>query len=121
MATPGIQAERTASARTVSWAHDNLSLSYREIGAVLDVDERTVRRWQKAETTPRGEHRDRLESLRELRHLLGEVFSTPAEAQEWLHSSVPAFRGRSPISLIRAGRTEEVIQVLATIESGAYI
>lgn len=113
--------EAAAASETVAWAHDDLSLGYREIGVALEANERTVRRWAGREIAPRGHHREKLESLRELRHLLRTVFPHEAERRGWLHASVPAFRGRTPISLIRAGRVEKVVEVLATIESGAYL
>jgi uncharacterized protein (DUF2384 family) len=116
-----VEREKAAASETVTWAHDDLRLAYGEIGLAVEADERTVRRWQSREVAPRGRHRARLEDLRELRHLLRAVFATPADADEWLHSSVPAFRGRTPISLIRRGQVEKVIDALATMESGAYL
>ena len=80
-----------------------------------------MRRWHGREVAPRGRHRDKLEELRELRHLLAVVFESGAEADAWLRSSVPAFRGRTPISLVRQGRLETVIDVLATMEAGAFL
>jgi uncharacterized protein (DUF2384 family) len=116
-----IDLQKRAAAETVSWAHDDLALAYSEIGRALRADERTVRRWRSREVAPRGEHRERLEELRELRHLLLAVFATWSEAGEWLHTSLPAFRGRTPISVIRQGRIGPVIELLATIEAGAYL
>ena len=109
------------AAETIAWAHAQLALAYSEIGAAVDADERTVRRWEGREVAPQARHQEKLESLQELRHLLGVVFETKAEADEWMHSSVPAFRGRSPQAMIRRGKLQEVIDVLATIESGAFL
>jgi hypothetical protein len=58
--------------------------------------------------------------MRELRFLLETVFPDPEARVEWLHSSVPAIRGRTPISAIRRGQVDDVIGVLAGIESGAF-
>jgi hypothetical protein len=113
--------EKQAAAEAVAWAHEALALGYGEIGAAVEADERTVRRWEAREVLPRGRHRARLEELRELRHLLAAVFERKAEADAWLHASVPAFRGRTPISLVRQGRLETVIDVLATMEAGAFL
>jgi ribosome-binding protein aMBF1 (putative translation factor) len=113
--------ERNAGAEAVGWARAELNLAYTEIGHAVEADERTVRRWAGREISPRGRHREKLEELRELRHLLNEVFDSPEQADEWLHSSVRAFRGRTPLALIRAGKVQEVNGVLATIESGAYL
>jgi putative toxin-antitoxin system antitoxin component (TIGR02293 family) len=116
-----VQTERRAAADVIDWAHSALALNYGEIGVALKTTERTVRRWRTCKFTPRGAARDRLETLRELRHLLTAVFGTEAAAAEWLHSSVPALRGRTPASLLRTGAIESVIELLATIESGAYV
>lgn len=113
--------EKRAAAEAVAWAHDTLELGYSEIGMAVEADERTVRRWEGRKVVPRGRHREKLEQLRELRHLLRAVFESKPEADEWLHTSVPAFRGRTPISLIRQGRLEAVIDVLATMEAGAFL
>ena len=118
--TPG-QTERRAAADVINWAHSALDLNYGEIGVALQTTERTVRRWRSCQFTPRGPALDRLETLRELRHLLTAVFGTESAASEWLHSSVPVLRGRTPASLLRSGRIESVIEILATMESGAYV
>lgn len=116
-----IELERAAASEAIAWAHEDLDLAYREIGLAVEADERTVRRWVGREVSPRGRHRAKLEEFRELRHLLRVVFESEEEAHGWLHSSVPAFRGRSPISLIREGKIQRVVEALATMESGAYL
>jgi uncharacterized protein (DUF2384 family) len=113
--------EKRAASDAIGWAHESLDLGYQDIGRAVDADERTVRRWQGREVVPRGRHREKLEQLRELRHLLGVVFEEQANADAWLHVSVPAFRGRTPISLIRSGKLDAVIDVLATMEAGAFV
>jgi uncharacterized protein (DUF2384 family) len=115
-----MEREKKAVAATIAWAHDDLSLAYGEIGLAVEADERTVRRWHGMETAPRGSHREKLESFRELRHLLETVFESQLEAEDWLHSSVPALRGRTPISAVRRGHVDAVVGILATMESGAY-
>lgn len=115
------QLEKIATAEAVAWAHETLDLGYSEIGVAVEADERTVRRWQDCEVRPRAQHRAKLEQLRELRHLLKEVFDLQAEADAWLRSSVRAFRGRTPMSLIRQGKLDLIIEVLATMESGALV
>lgn len=116
-----VEIEKAATSEAISWAHSELALGIREIGMVVEADERTVRRWKGREVVPRGHHREKIEQIRELRHLLEEVFENKAEAREWLLSSVRAFRGRTPISLLRQGKIDSVITVLATVESGAYL
>lgn len=98
----------------------NLDLSYTEIGDVVGVDRRTIYRWRSRESLPSPEHRKRLESVRELLFLLEKVFGDLDQALEWLYRPVPMLRGRTPISRLREGRIDEVLGVLAGLESGAY-
>ena len=109
------------AADTVAWAHDTLALSFEEIGAVVEADERTVRRWRGAEVAPRVRHQASLAALVDLRHVLSEVFERQADATEWLHTPIKAFRGHPPIEMIRRGRIKDVVEVLATMESGAFV
>ena len=63
-----------------------------------------------------------IERLHELRQLLTGVFGDDATAaQEWLHRPVAALRGQTPMSLISTGQVDDVIGVLASIESGAFM
>ena len=109
------------AASTVAWANEALSLTFEEIGAVVAADERTVRRWRGSEVAPRARHQASLEAFVDLRHLLGEVFERSQDATEWLHTPLRALRGHTPLSRIRQGRLQEVVDVLATMESGAFL
>ena len=108
------------AAGVVAWAREVLELTYPEIGSALAVNRRTVMRWAQSEHAPSLEHLSKLEELSELRHLLETVFPDPEACLEWLHSPVPALRGRTPISFIREGELEEVVGVLAGVEAGAF-
>jgi uncharacterized protein (DUF2384 family) len=113
--------EAATASETVAWAHDGLDLAYREIGHAVQADERTVRRWAGREIAPRGRHRRKLAELRELRHLLGVLFASDAEIRSWLHTPLRALHGRTPIAQVRAGGTGAVVEILATVEAGAYL
>jgi hypothetical protein len=62
-----------------------------------------------------------LQALGERGHLLLTEAESKAEADEWVQTPAPAFWGRTPISLIRGGRLDHVVEVLATMESGAFL
>ena len=49
------------------------------------------------------------------------VHGTSQAAAEWMRTSVPALRGRTPGSLFREGKVSKLIELLATMESGAFI
>lgn len=118
MATAAVEVRSLEDALT--WAHDEIGLTYDQIGSVLEVSERTLRRWRSHDHAPRARQRELIEDLRELRHVLADVFPDPALRQQWLHSPEPMLRGRTPISSLRAGRVARVVEVLATLESGAF-
>lgn len=114
--------ELKIATRAVEWARETLGLTNAEVGVVLGASERTVIRWSQQAHPPRREHRDRIEKLNELRHLLSSVFGDDGDAlREWLHEPVPALRGRAPLSLVAKGELDDVIGMLAGLESGAFI
>ena len=113
-----LQAQLAAS--VVAWAREILELTYPEIGDALDVNRRTVMRWAHSEHTPSLEHLAKLEHLSELRHLLDTVFSNSEACMRWLHTPVPALRGRTPMAFIRSGDVKQVIGLLAGLEAGAF-
>ncbi len=106
---------------TIGWANEHLDLSYSDISRFLGVDRRTVFRWRHGEHAPARGQRQRIEKLRELRYLLERIFPDDDEALEWLHSSVPMLRGRSPYAEIQQGNLDGVVAVLAALESGAFV
>lgn len=110
---------RTAST-TVRRAYERLDLNWTEIGESVGATGKTVVRWRDREHAPSREHRRQLEKLQELLYLVDELFDTPAEAREWFYSPVPMLRGRTPVSLLVDGEIDQVLSVLAGLESGAY-
>ncbi|GJG89731.1 hypothetical protein tb265_49120 [Gemmatimonadetes bacterium T265] len=115
------QHDTKVAAATVAWANETLALTFGEIGAVVDADERTVRRWRGSEVAPRTRHQASLEALVDLRHLLEQVFETPAAAAAWLETPLRGLGGHTPLARVRRGRLQEVVDVLATMESGAFV
>lgn len=118
--------ELKVATRAIEWARTALGLSYAEIGDAIGASERTVIRWAQQSHPPRREHREQIEKLNELRQLLTTIFGDSAGdnatvAQEWLHEPVPMLRGRTPMSLIVKGQIDDVLGVLAGLESGAFI
>jgi uncharacterized protein (DUF2384 family) len=114
------EAEVRAIDETLSWIHDEIGLTYDQIGGILEVSERTLRRWRHMDNAPQPRQKERIEGLRELQHLLAEVFPERGGREQWLHSPSRLLRGRSPISLLRGGQVSRVIGALATLESGAF-
>ena len=110
----------THAQRTVKWATSVLELGVDEVAAAVGASRRTVHRWQGAEAPPSPDHRMRLEELQQLRQLLGEVFLSPAVVLEWFHTPVPSFGGKSPHLVLTEGRVGRLVELLASIRSGAH-
>ena len=115
------QHDTKLAAATVAWANETLALTFGEIGAVVAADERTVRRWRGSEVAPRARHQASLEALIDLRHLLEAVFPNRDAATGWLETPLRGLGGHTPLSRLRRGRLQEVVDVLATMESGAFV
>lgn len=109
-----------STGETIGWVRDTLDLTYEDIGRTVGASRRSVSRWVRREAAPSRQHRQRMEQLRVLRHLVQDLFEDEEEALEWFHSSVPMLRGRTPISLLEEGEIDEVLGVLAGLESGAH-
>jgi uncharacterized protein (DUF2384 family) len=114
--------EAKSTAELVAWIRAFLGLTYSELGLLAGATTRTAQRWGDAKelTLPSGEHRAKLEQLREFKRLLGSTFPNETVALEWLHRDVPLLQGHRPIDLVRRGELRPVIEVLAGAHAGAF-
>jgi transcriptional regulator with XRE-family HTH domain len=113
--------EAAATNEVLDWLHEALGLTWPEVARALGADRRTIDRWRRGRGAPNAEHRHSLADIHDLRQLLGLVFPDDDSSQDWLHDPVPFFHGDAPISLIRGGRIDDVVGVLAGAYSGAFI
>jgi putative toxin-antitoxin system antitoxin component (TIGR02293 family) len=114
------QLEREAARKTIEEVHDTFGLKYVDLASALDVDRRTLLRYRKEKSAPSPKVRERMELLREISHLLEEMFATEEAGLTWLYRPVPLLRRRRPIDLIRRGQLGEVLSVLASLYAGTY-
>jgi uncharacterized protein (DUF2384 family) len=112
--------ERETAQKTIEDTHGSFGLKYVDIASALDVDRRTLLRYRKLKNTPVPEVRDRLEALRQIAFLIDELFSHREDGLAWLYQAVPQLQGRRPIDLIRKGKLDEVLSILAGLYSGAH-
>jgi DNA-binding transcriptional regulator YiaG len=113
--------ESKAAAQTIVWARTALGLSYAELAGATGASERTVIRWAQQRHPPRQQHRNRIEKLNVLRQLLAATFGEgTTTVQEWSHEPLARLGGRTPLSLLIRGDVDQVIGVLAGLESGAF-
>jgi len=92
-----------------------------DIAAALQVDRGALQRYRTGEIQPTVQVRNSIADLRELSILLEEIFLDEPDAMRWLNRPVPLLNDRRPIDLVRSGRLHEVITVLATYHSGAFL
>jgi uncharacterized protein (DUF2384 family) len=112
--------ERETARKTIEDARETFGLNYEDIASALDVTRRMLLRYRKEKNTPSPKVRDRLEALRQISYLLGEVFTSREDGLMWLYTPVPLLQGRRPIDLMRKGELDEVLSVLAGHYSGAF-
>jgi len=105
----------------LGWVARELELTDPELGRALGVDRKTISRWRKRESAPAPEQRRRMEKLTQLKWFLETAFRTPELGKRWLHQSVPALKGRMPITVLTDGDIDSVLGVLATHTAGAHV
>jgi len=110
------EAQKTLNKYKEEYGWDNA-----DIAAALQVDRRTVQRYSSGDSYPTRRVRTNIAALREISILLDEIFSDQADSIRWLNTTVSLLKGRRPIDLIQKGKLDEVISVLATFQSGAYL
>jgi putative toxin-antitoxin system antitoxin component (TIGR02293 family) len=112
--------EKKVAKNTIEDACESLGLNYAELAAALGVDRRTLLRYRKQKSVPSARVRARMEKIREIEHLLDEIFGDHDAALEWLYSPAPILQMNRGIDLIRRGDREKVLSVLVGLHSGAY-
>ena len=110
---------------TLAWFHA-LWLTWEEIAEALDTSSRSIQRWREHETSPARESLKAVERLDELRFWLCKVFDTEVpeedgEMIEWLHTRLEDLHGKTPREALLAGNVELLIEMLASVHTGAFI
>jgi transcriptional regulator with XRE-family HTH domain len=98
---------------------DDGGLQGKDIANIVDVSPATVSRWSSGKATPDLKTQTMIAELRYVVDRLGD-FYTPDETRIWLHTSHPMLSGERAIDLINAGRTEEVLALIESLDAGAY-
>ncbi|MDA2921127.1 MbcA/ParS/Xre antitoxin family protein [Desulfobacterota bacterium AH_259_B03_O07] len=112
--------EKRVAGQTIENAQKAFGLKYVELASALGVDRRTLLRYRRNLSVPSEKVRARMGKIREIRHLMEEVFKGSEAQLEWLYSPVPLLRGQRPIDLMRKGKLDEVLSVLAGLYSGSF-
>ena len=106
--------------KILDYLRDDGGLQGKDIANIVEVSPATVSRWSSGKTTPDLKTQTVIAELRYVVDRLAD-FYTPEEMRLWLHTSHPMLKGERAIDLINAGRTEEVLAVIESLDTGAYI
>jgi len=109
----------TAVRRILDHLRADGGLQGKDIANIVSVSPATVSRWSSGQATPDLKTQTVIAELRYVVDRLGD-FYTPDETRLWLHASHPMLKGARAIDLIYAGRTEEVLGVIESLDAGAY-
>ncbi len=110
---------QSAVARILRTLHDEGGLQGKDIANMMDVSPATVSRWSSGKAVPDLKTQTRMAELRYVVDRLAEFYSAD-EARLWLHAPHPMLDGARAIDRINAGRTEDVLAAIESLESGAY-
>ena len=91
-----------------------------DIANITSVSTATVSRWSHGKATPQP--RTQL-ILLDLHYIVGRLreYYKSDEIRMWLYARHPQLGGERAIDIINEGRSEEVLQILDRLDSGAYI
>lgn len=91
-----------------------------DVANVLNTRPETVSRWKQGKAFPHASTERQLIDLEWIVEQLAD-FYTPQEARLWLFSRQKLLDGKTPVELIAASQTEQVLGVIRRLREGAYI
>jgi uncharacterized protein (DUF2384 family) len=111
----------TAIARKLGSIREKSALNSADIAAVTGAQPETVSEWNLSRAAPRPAAQRRLLDLEYIVDLLSDLYEQPDEIRLWLFSRQKLLDGRTPLDLIRDGKTEEVIGVVDQLRDGVFV
>lgn len=109
----------TAVSRILDRLRDDGGLQGKDIANIVAVSPATVSRWSSGKAAPDLRTQTVIAELRYVVDCLND-FYTPDEIRLWLHTSHPMLKGARAIDLINEGRTQEVLAVIESLDTGAF-
>jgi transcriptional regulator with XRE-family HTH domain len=113
-------ASKNLAENTIAYFHQELGLSYEDIGKTIGVSRQTVNRWRNRNRTPSRDNYNRLEKMSRLQFLLDELFELDSREERFLSTPSDDLEGHTPLYMIREGDIEPVIELLSNMASGTY-
>lgn len=90
-----------------------------DVANIAAVSPATVSRWSSGSASPHPKTQLLISDLRYLVDRLAEFYD-PDETRIWLYSKHRLLNGERAIDLIHAGRADEVLAVIESLDQGAY-
>jgi uncharacterized protein (DUF2384 family) len=90
-----------------------------DVANIAAVSPATVSRWTSGKALPHPKTQLVISDLRYVIDRLAEFYA-PDETRMWLYSRHRLLDGKRPIDLIQAGRAEEVLGVIESLDQGTY-
>lgn len=90
-----------------------------DVANIAAVSPATVSRWTSGSASPHPKTQLLISDLRYLVDRLAEFYD-PDETRIWLYSKHRLLNGERAIDLIHAGRADEVLAVIESLDQGAY-
>lgn len=90
-----------------------------DVANITAVSPATVSRWSSGSASPHPKTQLLISDLRYLVDRLAEFYE-PDETRIWLYSKHRLLNGERAIDLIHAGRADEVLAVIESLDQGAY-
>ncbi len=90
-----------------------------DVANIAAVSPATVSRWMSGSASPHPKTQLLISDLRYLVDRLAEFYD-PDETRIWLYSKHRLLNGERAIDLIHAGRADEVLAVIESLDQGAY-
>lgn len=109
----------TAVAEMLDGLKDLGQLRGTDIANVTSVSPATVSRWVQGKIVPQAKTELLISDLRYIVIRLSEFYS-PDEVRVWLYSRHRLLNDNRPIDLIHDGRADEVLEVIASLDAGAF-
>jgi transcriptional regulator with XRE-family HTH domain len=106
-------------ARIIDDLRDRGGLKGTDVANVAAVSPATVSRWTSGKASPHPKTQLLISDLRYIVDRLADLYS-PAETRLWLYSRHRLLDGARPIDLIHAGRADDVLAVIESLDEGAF-
>jgi transcriptional regulator with XRE-family HTH domain len=109
----------SAVAKIIDDLRDRGGLKGTDVANIAEVSPATVSRWTAGKALPHPKTQLLISDLRYVVDRLSE-FYTPEETRLWLYSKHRLLAGERAIDLINQGRTDEVLEVIESLDEGTF-